>query len=320
MLDDFIKGIRECRPDIIALADEYDDEKKRIEHAPYPLEEIEQRKAALFKRLMKTWTDKSMGRVALIIDEFTRLCTPIQQYRPDLASILGFIRPFSEDWGFVQIIVGHNSMKRFLEKLNIINATMSASYVMRMSALDEQSAREMVVEPMRKACYYNPYETPSGKETVKRLLELSGRYPNYIIFLCDRLFQYYESMIPGAQIEEPHIDKMLRGLLKPKTYVSPPYYDLSLFDPILAEDDDGERERRNILTYLRFIAQRTGDNPEHECDKDAVCDEIGQPASYDVRNTLLKRRVLDLRDDKIHIQVGLFRDYVARSAEEGAMT
>ncbi len=265
--------------------------------------------AEQFEKLMDELKERTDCRIVLILDEFTRLCMGMQNSHPEASSILSFIRYFSEKFGLVQIIVGHSSMMELFRDMNAINRVVSASKVFQLSSLDEPSAKKMIWEPLQGACGYDLFSTESGSFALDKLMDLSGGYPNYILFLGDVLFQYYQAS-PEKQIDELIIQRMLAWLngVEGRRRIS--NYTESLFDPILKEDSDSKKRTDEILSYLYYLARTTYRRPNHVCSINEFYDGPSREDIRAVQKILIERDVLHSENGKLRIKVGLFREYV----------
>ena len=173
--------------------------------------------------------------------------------------------------------------------------------------MKEEEAKRLIEEPVKKACDYDPFDTPSGQEVIKSLIDWSGCFPNYLMLLCDRLFNYFKPFfVIQKKIDQPSTVEILRKLIKEFANK-----ESILFDPILKEDaDDNEKGKPDkIKTYLRFLAEKTYDSTEHQCSENIICETLGKDENYAIRNLLISRGILDLDKGKLRIKVGLYREF-----------
>ena len=160
---------------------------------------------------------------------------------------------------------------------------------------------------MREIFQYPVYNTPSGAKAVEFLKDLSGCHPKYLVYLCDRLFEAYCASPNSSSIRLEDVKRMLETVS-----VNDAQYDLSLFDPLLREDHDSSETRKKIKRYLISLAKWTYNIDRHDCDAYFRCEDMNAPENLAVRELLIERSVLAIKDHRIHIKVGLFRDYVYR--------
>lgn len=260
--------------------------------------------------------DKGQHNIILFMDEFTILCTTILsqiEKEPTLTSIPNFIKTFSQ-YGFIQIIIGHEAMMRALDTLGVLNHTAEFAETIEIAALNKDASYKLVVEPMSKAFGYNTYETELGKQAVEYILDLSGRNPAYLMRLCNRVFQYYTN-----EKKCSHTQLVLRDVIN----VIQEYIDdllLSDFDILMLEDGDEtiEAEERKTYHYLKTVAllsvasydKRTADSSE-------ITRELIQNYNYSTeevektRNILEARRVISITNGgRVKINTGLFAEYI----------
>lgn len=308
LLEKLMKELRQSIDlDLLALAERYDSYMQPL--MDDLLHEYLEEKTRMFFHLLRELQNISVNqyKIVLIMDEFTRLCNAIRNCRnlhPEYITIPEFLRSFSQ-LGFIQIVVGHDSMMQTLEDLNILNRTAQTAKVMQLSALREEDAREMIKKPMENIFGFNIYATESGKVAVQRLLVLSGCVPNYLVYLCNKMFQYYQSE-RKPQIDEEDVSKMLDEFASEDLIGE---YK-NLFDPLLAEDYDTGDMREDIYTYLTHIAHLTNDRSSYKCAIDIPCRQIGEERSKLIQNMLISRKVLSAGNGMIWINVGLFREHV----------
>jgi len=310
LLEKLVASLRDNRgAPLLALTERYDAQLRSWSEDL--LEGHLSEKTDLFFKLLDDLRklDQGQHKIVLIIDEFTRLCNAIIDCRlshPEYRTIPEFIRSFS-NLGFIQIIVGHDSMMQTLTELNVINRTAQTAKIMQLSALDVAASEEMIRNPMQDIFGFNVYQTDSGKAAVCRLQDLSGRNPNYLAYLCDKMFEYYQSA-GKPQMDEDDVGSMLDkfAVAELKTEYK------SLFDPLLAEDFDSPQMRDDIYAYLCDIAKLTCDGETHECAMNTVSEKLGPQKSYTVQKMLIARNVLSADRGMIRINVGLFREHVRR--------
>jgi hypothetical protein len=272
----------------------------------------------MFDKFFRNFARIDQGRhnILLFMDEFTLLCTTILKEsvgNPGLTGIPTFIKTFSQ-YGFIQVIIGHEAMMRALDTLGVLNHTAEFAKSIEISALDVESSRRLVVEPMTRSFGYNVYETELGKQAVEYILDLSGRNPVYLMRLCDQIFRYYTN-------EEKCVHTQL--VLKDVITTVQEYIDdllLSDFDILMLEDGDEtvEAEKRKTYHYLKTVAllsvaaydKRTADSSE-------VTRELAQNYDYFVeeiektRNILEARRVISITNGgRVKINTGLFAEYI----------
>ncbi len=263
--------------------------------------------------------DNGKHTILLFMDEFTLLCTTILsevQRFPEKASlnnIPNFIKTFSQ-YGFIQIIIGHEAMMRALNTLGVLNHTAEFAKSIEISALDDEAARSLVTKPMLDRFGYNVYDSELGKQAIERLLDLSGRNPAYLMRLCNKMFIYYTDLqkCPRTQLLLSDVNVMVQEYIGELL--------LSDFDILLMEDGDDavEAEKRITYRYLKRAAllsfasydKRTADGSE-------ITRDLSRSFNYTIeqiekaRNILEARRVISITNGgRVKINTGLFSEYI----------
>ena len=263
--------------------------------------------------------DNGKHTILLFMDEFTLLCTTILlevQRFPEKASlnnIPNFIKTFSQ-YGFIQIIIGHEAMMRALNTLGVLNHTAEFAKSIEISALDDEAAQSLVTKPMLDRFGYNVYDSELGKQAIERLLDLSGRNPAYLMRLCNKMFMYYtdSQKCPRTQLLLSDVNIMVQEYIGELL--------LSDFDILLMEDGDDavEAEKRITYRYLKCAAllsfasydKRTADSSE-------ITRDLNRSFNYTIeqiekaRNILEARRVISITNGgRVKINTGLFSEYI----------
>lgn len=229
--------------------------------------------SGLFDKFFRSFEKMDNGEhnIILFMDEFTLLCTTIlsqlQKFpeKVSLITIPNFIKTFSQ-FGFIQIIIGHEAMMRALGTLGVLNHTAEFAKSVEISALDDAASRALVTQPMLHKFGYDVYSSELGKQAVDRLLDLSGRNPAYLMRLCNKMFEYYTDpqKCPRTQLLISDVNAMVREYTGELL--------LSDFDILLMEDGDDAVEAENRITYhylkcaallsLSSYDKRTADSSE----------------------------------------------------------
>lgn len=312
----FKHEIKRCHPDIIQMLRENDIIIPNLLHPDY-----RDTWPVAFDAFFQDFYNVDNGKhtVLLFMDEFTLLCTTILlevQRFPEKASlnnIPNFIKTFSQ-YGFIQIIIGHEAMMRALNTLGVLNHTAEFAKSIEISALDDKAARALVTSPMQDRFGYNVYESELGRQAVERLLDLSGRNPAYLMRLCNKMFIYFTDPQKCArtQLLLSDVSAMVQG------YTSELL--LSDFDILLMEDGDDamEAEKRSTYHYLKTAAllslssfdKRTADSSE-------ITRELSRDFNYTIdqiektRNILEARRVISITNGgRVKINTALFSEYI----------
>lgn len=277
--------------------------------------------SVLFDKFFRDFAKMDNGEhnIILFMDEFTLLCTTIlsevQQFpeKVSLNNIPNFIKTFSQ-YGFIQIIIGHEAMMRALGTLGVLNHTAEFAKSIEISALDDAASRALVTQPMLHKFGYDVYGSELGKQAVDRLLDLSGRNPAYLMRLCNKMFMYYTD--PQKCFRTQLLISDVNAMVQEYTGELL----LSDFDILLMEDGDDavEAEKRITYHYLKCVAllslssydKRTADSAE-------VTRGLIRDYGYTIaeiektRNILEARRVISITNGgRVKINTGLFSEYI----------
>lgn len=246
--------------------------------------------------------DRGKHRVVLVMDEFTRLCTTLIDY-PEYYQIPNFIKLFSS-MGFIQIIIGHPNMMKALSTLGIINHTAEFSVRVELTGLKHNDAVALIREPMIRSFGYDVYDTPLGKRSIDMLLDLSGCHPSVLMKLCNEMFIYFINT-EYPRIIHKDVDKML---IKYLDKLDP----ATTFDIMVTEDGDISSFFDSLPTYryLKYVALQSLDYNNQDCDMDIICPDMTKEQCYNIRDTLLMRKVLVAGNGRIRIVTKLFLEYV----------
>ncbi len=263
--------------------------------------------------------DNGEHSIILFMDEFTLLCTSILARlasNPEdsfLAMLPNIIKTFSQ-YGFIQIIIGHEAMMRALNQLGVLNHTTEFAQTVNVCALDEVSARELVTKPMIDAFGYNVYATDLGEQAVDRLLDLSGRSPAFLMRLCDRMFRYYtnRSKCPHTQLLLRDVEAMVQEYTGEMTT-------LDDFDILLREDGDalGALEELATTRYLTKVVHLAHQAYDHrtadvaELTEALKMDGMSEAEIEKTRILLEARGVITISDGgRVKINTWLFAAYI----------
>ncbi len=308
--------IKRCHPDVVQLLKENDITIPNLLRPDY-----RDTWPVAFDAFFQEFYSIDQGRhnIILFMDEFTLLCTTILaevQRFPEKASlnnIPNFIKTFSQ-YGFIQIIIGHEAMMRALGTLGVLNHTAEFAKSIEISALDDVASRALVTQPMMDKFGYDVYDTELGKQAVDRLLDLSGRNPAYLMRLCNKMFMYYtdKEKCPRTQLLLSDVNAMVQEYTGELL--------LSDFDILLMEDGDDavDAEKRITYHYLKNAAllslasydKRTADSSE-------ITRGLTRDFGYAIaeiektRNILEARRVISITNGgRVKINTGLFSEYI----------
>ena len=278
--------------------------------------------AYLFDKFFRDFyrCDKGRHVIVLFMDEFTLLCTTILQEikrSPDdasLATIPNFIKTFSSQYHFVQLVIGHEAMMRAFDTLGVLNHTAEFAKSVEISALDRDASQRLIKEPMARAFGEDVYKTELGRRAVEKLLDLSGCNPTYLMRLCNQQFQYYVDPVkcPRSQLIVNDVDAMTREFINKLL--------LQDFDILLVEDGDEaeDPEKRKTYQYLKCVSTLSAQSYDgRTADSSQVARELERCSGYDastierIRNLLEARRVISVtHGGRIKINAGLFSEFI----------
>ena len=262
--------------------------------------------------------DNGRHSIILFMDEFTSFCTTISsevRMSPEKASwrnLPNFIKTFSQ-YGFIQVIIGHENMIRALDDLGVLNHTAEFAKTVEIAALDDIASRDLVTKPMIDEFGFDVYGTDLGKQAVDRLLELSGCWPAWLMKLCDRMFMYYKDpkKCPGTNIFRSDVDAMLRDYINELQPAS--------FDILMREDGDDMGETVDLITYhyLRSAAFLSfASNDRGKADSSAITRSLVRDYGYSIAEIDKTRSILDARHvisitsgGRVKINTGLLSEY-----------
>ena len=147
---------------------------------PSLLEFVNRRHLA-FKDYIENIYSGNSKKIILIFDEFDKIASNIEKglFKP---GFLLFLRGFFQHNSHINTIISGNfdfsklnslEWKEFFTVLNL----------KRIGVLDEDSARDLVVQPVKDYLQYDQY-------AIKKILDFSGRNPFYIQLLCYAIVNY----------------------------------------------------------------------------------------------------------------------------------
>lgn len=149
---------------------------------PIPsLQEFVNRRHLALKDYIESISSDNSKKIILIFDEFDKIASNIEKdlFKP---GFLLFLRGFFQHNSHVNAIISGNfdfsklNSFEWKEFFTIFN-------LKRIGVLDEDSARDLVVQPVKDCLQYDQY-------AIKKILDFSGRNPFYIQLLCHALVNY----------------------------------------------------------------------------------------------------------------------------------
>lgn len=292
--------------------------------------EIELHFNAFFKKFKEAFGDQYV--VLLWLDEFTRFPVRIlemqellkndsgQEISPsdkqrifNLREAPNFVRRFSRDLGFVQILIGHLALIDALDTLGNWNHTGEFAKVIELRELDKDDAEQLITMPFKRRMNdYNPFGTQHGPAAIQEIFYFSGRKPFMLARLCEAVYDDFVNTNQNDYIIDKDVERVASKIIRECS--------LLYFDSILREDDESMGMATDLLTY-KFLVQAIKCYPENY-DRDSsadyksvrrMCIENGVMSEDEYQATLqklTKRRVIEVQYDRLYILCGLFVKYV----------
>jgi type I restriction enzyme M protein len=184
------------------------------------------------EQILSVLTAKNLG-LLLMLDEFDKLQEGIDSgvTSPQVPENFRFlIHHYSN---FSAILTGSRRLKRLREEY--WSALYGIGISIPVTFLDQESAKELVVEPVRS-------KLTISQEAISRVLELTARHPYLIQCLCNKLFDYSVE-IGTRTITLPLVDASARLLVHDNEHFA------SLWDYAGFARERGSR-RRHYLLYI----------------------------------------------------------------------
>ena len=265
----------------------------------------------IFEEYMSLFMDEYGDEYQLIVsmDEFTGWCTRVESVykeHPEVLDSMLFVKKLS-DMGIVQIIIGHANMQRALSSLGAYNQIGQFARTINITAFKKEThdAEKVIQKPMVDCFGIDPYNSILGKRAIDYILDMTGRSPFVLMKLCDSIFKKYVS-IKSNYLTDADIMEVVRNDIADDSIWS-----LHEFNFLLEEagDDQISDELRASFKYLKTVALNYSDNSSG-CDADILCDELSIEENEIVRGMLEDRKVIERTNNRIKINVELFRMYI----------
>lgn len=248
------------------------------------------------KRQVARYEDWRGVRAVLLIDEFQYIYERI---------VAGKIPgSFMQNWKallqanyFSAVLVGQDVMPKFKERFpNEFGTTQDE----RVTYLTPEDARRLVDEPIRidgqqGASRYR-------EQAIERILALTAGSPFYIQIICNRLVEYMNRK-RAALVTEADVEHVKNELISGVNALG-----LDKFDNLINSGDTSADaiSDEDALRVLKVIADnsRTG-----LCHRDTIVCETHLPVDT-ILNDLVKRDVVERREQSYQIKVGLFKEWL----------
>ena len=245
--------------------------------------------------------------IMIFVDEFTYIYESIKQKKCD-DSFPHFWKALLQNYNICSIVIGQDSMKQFVEEYPNDFACMKE---MPVSYLDEQSAKELITEPM----------CDNGKsrfepDAVDLIYRLTAGSAYLIMIFCSALVDYMNER-GTARVTRITVDTFLNKWLfdsaKNNNPITDFHFDAQLNDPCYFENE--KQITRDNKTLLTYIARHCNQNNQIRI-KDIHCtDDLSEKsAAYqkELIEQLIKRKVLVQDGEYCYILVDMLRIYLKR--------
>lgn len=235
-------------------------------------------------------------RAVLLIDEF--------QYIYDRIVARKIPESFMQNWKallqanyFSAVLVGQDVMPKFKERFpNEFGTTQDE----RVTYLTPEDARRLVNEPIRIGGQQGA--SRYREQAIERILALTAGSPFYIQIICNRLVEYMNSK-RAALVTEADVEHVKNELISGINALG-----LDKFDNLINSGDTSSDaiSDEDALRVLKVIADnsRTG-----LCHRDTIVCETHLPVDT-ILNDLVKRDVVERREQSYQIKVGLFKEWL----------
>lgn len=248
--------------------------------------------------------------IVLRVDEFTAVCMSVLNH-PDTCSAenLSIINKLPE-LGIIQIIVGHDNMRKVLKKLELINSVTEKSLLKELTAFSYDDAKTLIKDPMEKEL---DIKTIYSEEAILKMMEISGNSPFVLMNLCNEMFKYYT----GSDKEKTGITAEDVETVADEWCVRIANEQSDVFDAILHEPGDEKADdetTKELLTAL-VHGMKDGKNYCTKQDLTVILKEQNPDAWTEQRvdeklATLKSRSVIhSAAQDEYSIVMGLFVRY-----------
>ena len=252
-----------------------------------------------FERLKRQVThheDWRGVRAVLLIDEF--------QYIYDRIVAGKIPESFMQNWKallqanyFSAVLVGQDVMPKFKDRFpNEFGTTQDE----RVTYLTQENARRLVDEPIRIG---GPQGASRYREhAIERILALTAGSPFYIQIICNRLVEYMNRK-HAALVTEADVEHVKNDLISGINALG-----LDKFDNLINSGDTSADaiSDEDALKVLKVIADNSKTGP---CHRDTIGCETHLPVDT-ILNDLVKRDVVERREQFYQIRVGLFKEWL----------
>lgn len=244
-------------------------------------------------------------KLVLMIDEFTAIYAGVEAGRID-STIMKQWKAITQhpDCNFSVVLVGQDVTPAFMNKPYAANAFRIVEG-RRLTYLPLNDARELVEEPMTRACGgHSPY---IGK-AVERIIDYTSRNPYYIQLMCTKLVQYINKH-QLKKVTEADIDDLASQMK----------YELDdgTFDNLInageeIQSDEYQKKKSDILAVLVALAKLSRGRGYDYCSNDDIEGLVDKDYQLTLLEELENREVLEKKEGSYKIQVRLFKEWLLR--------
>ena len=245
------------------------------------------------------WTDKNL---VVMIDEFTYLYTEIKKGKisPSIMKQWKAVTQ-NERAQFSVVLVGQDVVPSFKKEEYASNA-FGVIQDIRLTYLEEQPARELIVNPILD----DNKESRYIGNAVTRILEYTSRNPYYIQIFCARLVEYMNKN-KSIKVTEADVNDVAHSFVSGDQAL-----EIDKFDNLIRageSEDLQEVPEIEIIAILRQIAVNTKNIPY--CKRADINSEYDSEEEDRVLQHLVDREVLEKKgEDNYKIQVKLFQEWL----------
>lgn len=245
-------------------------------------------------------------KLVLMIDEFTAIYAGVESGRID-SSIMKQWKAITQhpDCNFSVVLVGQDVTPVFMNKPYAANAFRIIEG-RRLTYLPLNDARELVEEPMTRAC---GGKSPYIGKAVERIIEYTSRNPYYIQLMCTKLVQYINKH-QLKKVTEADIDDLADQMMK---------YELDdgTFDNLINAgeeilSDEYQKKKAEIMAVLVALAKLSKGRGYDYCNNDDIDGLADKESQLAILEELVNREVLEKKEGSYKIQVKLFKEWLLR--------
>jgi excisionase family DNA binding protein len=236
-------------------------------------------------------------RLILLIDEFSYIYDQIIKGNiPD---------DFMKKWKallqanyFHAVLVGQDVMTKF--KLRFSNE-FGTTQDERVSYLREEDAKRLIDEPIKIGGRQG--QSRYVERAIDRIVELTAGNPFYIQMFCHRLVEYMNGKW-AKFVSDADVERVKNNLIRGVNALEP-----NKFENLVNSGDTSAEAMKDadILKVLTEVAKNS--SPKSFCNRTNINVDMAVPVD-DILDDLVKRDVLERRNDTYRIRVDLFREWL----------